>query len=79
MPYSFVQNILICAATSKKYPEMKNLSFDDVEKICSLNHIKVIDGDGKIFTGESADNLLGNEEVEKGELASGNYPFALAP
>lgn len=48
LPYGQIENILLCAANSKKYPEIQPVSFAEAQIIAGLPHIVLVKGFAKI-------------------------------
>lgn len=48
LPYNQIENILLCAANSKKYPEIQPVSFAEAQSIAGLPHIVLASGFAKI-------------------------------
>lgn len=62
LTYEQIESILLCAANSKKYPEIQPVSFSEAQIIAGLPHIALIDGMAKI-----TDNDLYKFLVDLGE------------
>lgn len=48
LPYGQIENILLCAANSKKYSEIQPVSFAEAQIIAGLSHIVLVNGFVKI-------------------------------
>lgn len=58
LTYKMIEDILLCAATSKKYPEVQPISFAEARTLAGLPHIAIINGLVKIRDKEYYDFLV---------------------
>lgn len=63
LPYGQIENILLCAANSKKYPELQPVSFAEAQSIAGLPHIVLVNGFVKIKDREFYDFLVNSGEA----------------
>lgn len=63
LPYEQIENILLCAANSKKYPEIQPVSFAEAQSIAGLPHIVLVNGFVKIKDRDFYEFLVNSGET----------------
>ncbi len=63
LPYIQIENILLCAANSKKYPEIQPVSFAEAQIIAGLPHIVLVKGFAKIKDRDFYEFLVNFDEA----------------